>query len=197
MGFTEVERSIITEENIMLYWKMTDVLFNLIIQIFRFIWLVRDLPLIIVLNSFTRKMFGLRLKALIVFPCVSVLPRLWFSFRLRRPVVFAALTAVRLKTTESKPSKLCEWSLSQANPKFQCINNAHDCTTCKLVHESILDWDHLRLLKPGMTAVIELSILRRHWNGNSLLKTGLVDNLVKLNNVKLAAVSSAATKSWF
>lgn len=37
MGFTEVERSIITEENIMLYWKMTDVLFNLIIQIFRFI----------------------------------------------------------------------------------------------------------------------------------------------------------------
>lgn len=41
MGFTEVERSIITEENIMFYWKMTDVLFNLIIQIFRFIWLVR------------------------------------------------------------------------------------------------------------------------------------------------------------
>lgn len=119
MGFTEVERSIITEENIMLYWKMTDVPFNLIIQIFRFIWLVRDLPLIIVLNSFTRKMFGLRLKTLIVFPCVSVLPRLWFSFQLRRPVVFAARTAVRFKTTEGKPSKLCE----EACPK-QTLNSS-------------------------------------------------------------------------
>lgn len=144
----------------------------------------QDLPLIIVLNSFTRKMFGLRLKTLIVFPCVSVLPRLWFSLRLRRPVVFAAPTAVKFKNDWRQTVWALWGSLSQANPKFQSINNAHDCTTCKLVHESILDWDHLWLLKPGMTAVIELSILRRHWNGNSLLKTGLVDNLVKLNNVK-------------
>lgn len=40
---------------------------------FSLIWLLKssdfqDLPVIIVLNSFTQKMFGLKLKTLIVFP---------------------------------------------------------------------------------------------------------------------------------
>lgn len=65
------------------YWRkhyallaeMTDVLFKLIIQIFR-VMTCQDLLLIIVLNSFTQKMFGLRLKTLIVFSSVSILPSL-------------------------------------------------------------------------------------------------------------------------
>lgn len=54
---------------------MTDVLFKLMIEIF---WVVtcHDLPLIIALNSFTQKMFGLKLKTLILFSGVSILPRL-------------------------------------------------------------------------------------------------------------------------
>lgn len=39
-----------------------------------------------------------------------------------------------------------------------------------------LDFDEL--LKPGMAAVIELSILHRHRNGSGLLKTLLVDNVI-------------------
>lgn len=42
------------------------------------------------------------------------------------------------------------------------------------------------LLKPGMTAVIELSVLYGHRNGSGLLKTLLVDNAIKVYNVKLA-----------
>lgn len=61
MGFTEVKCSIVTEENIALYWKMTDVLFNLIIQIFRLVNF-QDSKLIIVLDFFTQNMFGLDLK---------------------------------------------------------------------------------------------------------------------------------------
>ena len=53
--------SIVTEENIALYWKMTDVLFNLIIQIFRLVNF-QDSKLIIVLDFFTQNMFGLDLK---------------------------------------------------------------------------------------------------------------------------------------
>lgn len=41
-----------------------------------------------------------------------------------------------------------------------------------------------------MTAVIELSVLHRHRNGSSLLKTLLVDNAIKVYNVKLAVVKT-------
>lgn len=49
------------------------------------------------------------------------------------------------------------------------------------------------LLKPGVTAVIELSVLHGHRNGSGLLKTLLVDNAIKVYNVKLEVVSTVAS----